>query len=186
MRVRNGQPSEVEPTASRATGSGRPEPVPVRRPEGAARDVLRAAIAHLDEAEHAGCPRQLTLAQIRVAGCYRTIGALTVAEESLRQALRTARAGGSNELVVDVLCRLAETACAIAEQRRDTDAAAARAARDRARDEAFEASALVYRSIEAAWAVGALLRIGDVLNLCGDHEDAAALKERARQSKGHR
>ena len=79
-----------------------------------------------------------------------------------------------------MLCELAETACAIAEQHGAGHRhAESRAARDRARDEAFEASALVHAAIDTGWAVDGLLRISDVLDRCGDHEDAAVLQARA-------
>lgn len=136
-------------------------------------------MARLDEAERTGCPHALRLAHTSVATCYRAIGALSAGEDSLRHALRAARKAGSNRSIVEVLCELAETACAIAETLHPANAPGARAARDRARDQAFEASALVLRAADTDWAFAALLRVSDVLNRCGDHEDAAVLQSRA-------
>jgi tetratricopeptide (TPR) repeat protein len=158
-------------------------PSPRERVEAAARDAFRKAVARLDEAELRGSAADLIHAHQRVAACYRSMGATTAAEESLRRALRAARGAGSAQLLVQVLCELAETACTLAEDRAD-DAALARAARDRARDQAFEASALVHRTIDSSWAADALLRISDALNRCGDHEDAAVLQARALESLG--
>ena len=182
--MRSGLPSASWPV-SPAAGSILAPALPALHPEGAAREALRTAVERLDQAEREGCPRELTQAQVRVAGCYRSIGALVAAEEALRHALRAARRSRSTRLLVGVLCELGETACAIAEQHRGGHREAeARAARDRARDEAFEASALVHTAIDADWAVAALLRIGDVLDRCGDHEDAAVLQGRAAELAG--
>ena len=177
--MRSGLPS-ASWSASPDSGPVMAPALPASHPEGAVREALRTAVERLDKAEREGCPRELTQAQVRVASCYRSIGALVAAEEALRHALRAARRSRSTRLLVDVLCELGETACAIAEQHRGGhQEAEARAARDRARDEAFEASALVHTAIDSPWAVVALLRIADVLDRCGDHEDAGVLQGRA-------
>lgn len=183
MHGRTEGSSDRQGAAVAAGGAAGQQPT-VPATASAAREALRAAVGQLDQAEVAGCPGKLTLALARVGACYHAIGALAAAEESLRQALRSARTAGSAQLLVGVLCQLAETACTIAEQRRHADPAGARAARERARDEAFEASSLVLRSIGADWAVAALLRIGDVLVRCGDHEDAELLQVRALEAAG--
>jgi hypothetical protein len=183
--MRSGLPSAEPWPASATPGHAREPALAEMHPEGAAREALRTAVERLDQAEREGCPSALTLAQVRVAGCYRSIGALVAAEQTLRQALRAARRARSTSLLVDVLCELGETACAIAEQPRSGERdAESRAARDRARDEAFEASSLVHMAIGADWTVDALLRISDVLNRCGDHEDAAVLQGRAAELIG--
>ncbi len=147
-----------------------------------AREALRAAVARLDDAEVRGRPDELSQALMPVARCYRGLGAHAAAEDLLRQALRSARTVGRHELLVDVLCELAETACGLAEQLiRSGDDAGARAARDRARDEAFEAASLAHRCSDSHWQAQALLRISDALNRCGDHDDAACLQARAVQ-----
>lgn len=143
------------------------------------RDALRTAVARLDAAELTGRPQELSLALIPVASCYRTLGAHLAAQDVLRQALRHARLVGSSELLTDVLCELAETACRLAEELQRADQAGARAARERARDEAFEAASLAHRCTDETWSAQALLRISDVLNRCGDHDDAAWLQARA-------
>jgi tetratricopeptide (TPR) repeat protein len=144
-----------------------------------ARESLRHAVARLDEAEHRGNVQELVEALLPVASCYRAMGALAAAEDTLRQALRSARRSACPQQLVRVLAELAHTACTRAEQLQADDAASARAARDRARDEAFEASALTHRHAQAAWATPALLEISDILNRCGDHDDATALQTRA-------
>ena len=77
------------------------------------------------------------------------------------------------------MSELAHTACIRADELQSEDSASARAARDRARDEAFEASTLTHRHAQAPWATPALLEISDILNRCGDHDDATALQKRA-------
>lgn len=146
-----------------------------------ARQALQAAVSRLDEAERHGRPEDMALALIPVAACYRGIGALAAAEDLLRQALRWARTSRSTSLLVDVLCELADTACRLADDLQRADDASARAARERARDEAFEAASLAHRVHERAWAAQALLKVSDVLNRCGDHDDAAVLQGRALQ-----
>jgi tetratricopeptide (TPR) repeat protein len=145
----------------------------------AVRQALLEAVARLDDAETRGRPQEICLALVPVAACYRAMGAWTAAEHVLRQALRHARTGASPELLVDVLCELAETACSIADSADPMEGSLARAARERARDEAFEAASLAHRSSDGHWEASALLRISDVLNRCGDHDDAACLQSRA-------
>jgi tetratricopeptide (TPR) repeat protein len=145
------------------------------------REALKRAVSRLDEAERQGRPDELAHALMPVAACYRSMGALGAAEDALRQALRCARATRSVSLQVAVLCDLAETACGLALDPGRSDAATARAARDRARDEAFEAASLASSVMDGDWSVRALLRVSDVLNRCGDHDDAACLQARALQ-----
>lgn len=144
-----------------------------------ARESLRNAVARLDDAELRGNAHEMIDALLPVAGCYRAMGALAAAEDALRQALRSARRSACPQQLVRVLVELAHTACIRAEQLQPEDAASARAARDRARDEAFEASTVTHRHAQTAWATPALLEISDILNRCGDHDDATALQLRA-------
>jgi hypothetical protein len=80
------------------------------------------------------------------------------------------------------MCELAEVSCAAADAEQaanEDDRHAGRAARERARDQAFQAAALAGQTADAQWEVKVLLRISDVLDRCGDHEDAATLQNRA-------
>lgn len=144
------------------------------------RQALQVAVSNLDAAESRGQPSDICQAMLPVAQCYRQMGAWAAAENLQRQALRLARTSGAIELLVDVLCELAETACGLAAATCQSDPGQARAARDRARDEAFEAATLTHRSSDAHWAAASLLRIGTLLERCGDHDDAARLQTRAR------
>lgn len=146
-----------------------------------AREALLSAVSRLDEAERLGRPEDMALALVPVAACYRALGALPAAEDLLRQALRWARQARSPSLLVDVLCELADTACRLADELQRVGDAGARSARERARDEAFEAASLAHRAHEPVWGAQALLRISDVLNRCGDHDDASVLQTRAVQ-----
>lgn len=140
------------------------------------RQALRQALARLDAAELAGRPYELSAALVAVGRCYRRLNALRAAEDSMHQALRWAHVSGSNDLEVDLLCELAECACQLAEQLGEEEFRGAHAARDRARDAAFEASTRVRRAADPAWERSTLLRISDVLSRCGDHDDAAWLQ----------
>ncbi len=147
--------------------------------DGPARDALRLAAATLDIAEQRGRPLEMSSAHALLARCYRLLDAPAAAEDSLRHALRWARGSGSVDLQVDVLCDLADAACAVAVQLGDDDLAARHSARERARDVAFEVSTLARSVADTHWEAKALLRASDVLNRCGDHDDAAWLQGRA-------
>ncbi len=146
---------------------------------GPARDALRLAAATLDIAEQRGRPLEMSSAHALLARCYRLLDAPVAAEDSLRQALRWARGSGSVDMQVDVLCDLADAACAVADQLGDDDLAARYSARERARDVAFEVSTLAHSVADTHWEAKALLRASDVLSRCGDHDDAAWLQGRA-------
>jgi tetratricopeptide (TPR) repeat protein len=144
-----------------------------------ARDRLREAVARLDEAESRGRPADLIDALLPVARCYLSMGTYGAAEEVLRQALRAARRCGSIQLLVGVLTELAQATSLHARDLKDHDPSGARICRDRARDGAFEASTLIHRQAQSAWAAPALLAVSEVLSLCGDDDDAAAMRLRA-------
>ena len=54
-----------------------------------------------------------------------------------------------------------------------------RPARDRARDQAFEAARLAGLATDPNWEIRVLLRASDVLDRCGDHDDSVLLQQRA-------
>lgn len=149
--------------------------------EGPRRELLRLAAAALDAAEQRGRPLEMCAALTTMARAYQALHAHAAAEEMLRQARRWAHGSGSVDLQVDVLCELGEAACAVAQDSADADPAASRAARERARDIVFEVARLVRHVSDPQWEAKSLLRASDVLNRCGDHEDAAWLQGRALQ-----
>jgi tetratricopeptide (TPR) repeat protein len=142
-----------------------------------ARDALRRAAAALDAAELIGRPCDMSQALLALGRAHLALRAVAGAEAYLEMALRWARLSGSTDELVSVLCELCETAACLAESA--ADAGKRRAARERARDHAFEASALAGHVADPGWEVKVLLRISDVLDRCGDRADAVCLQVRA-------
>lgn len=146
-----------------------------------AREALRRAAAALDAAELGGQAHAISRALADVAACYRSLKAMASAESYYETALRWARSAGSGDQVVDLLCDLCETAVELAEAQGAALPGSGRAARERARDHAFEASTLAGRVADPSWEATVLLRISDVLDRCGDRDDATLLQVRALQ-----
>ncbi len=154
--------------------------------EETAREALRRALARLDEAEAGGRPFEMTQALAAVARSYRDLRAMASAEATFAMALRWAHACGGTDEAVDLRCEMAETAvrCLLElepapGEDRLASRAERRAARERARDHAFEAARLAPSVADPAWEVRVLLRISDVLEQCGDRDDAVLLQTRA-------
>jgi tetratricopeptide (TPR) repeat protein len=147
--------------------------------DGPAREALRQAAASLDAAERRRRPHEMCAALAQVGRCYRDLRALSAAEDALGQALRWARASGSVDQQVELLCELADTACALAEELADDQPRSAHSARERARDRSYEATRLASAVADPHWEVTVLLRVSDALNRCGDHDDALGLATRA-------
>lgn len=143
------------------------------------REVLRQAAAALDAAEAGGQPHAVSRALTQMAACYRALRATASAETCYEAALRWARSAGSTDQVVDLLCALCETAVDLAGAQEGQRRGSRRAARERARDHAFEATTLAGKVADPGWEATVLLRISDVLDRCGDHDDAAQLQVRA-------
>jgi hypothetical protein len=152
--------------------------------DGAARDALRQAMRQLSDAESRTGPSQaatlchaLTEAARALAGLH----AYGPAESYLAQALRWAAVLGSPDLRADLQCALAEVATNAADlaQALGESGPASRQARDRARDHAFEAAQLAAQTSDPHWEVKLLLRASDVLDRCGDHDDAVQMQQRA-------
>lgn len=146
-----------------------------------ARETLRRAAAALDAAEAGGQAHAIGRALADVAACYRGLKAMASAETYYETALRWARSAGSGDQVVDLLCDLCETTVELAEAQGATLPGSGRAARERARDHAFEASTLAGRVADPGWEATVLLRISDALDRCGDRDDATQLQVRALQ-----
>ncbi|WP_395700361.1 hypothetical protein [Aquabacterium sp.] len=162
-------------------------PLPIDRadpglPDGFAREALSLAMRSLDLAERLQQPNSMSLALAQVARSLKALGAFGPAETYLGQALRWAGLLPGSDARVDLICELAEVCCAAAEAEQAThedDRHAGRAERERARDHAFEAAGLAGQTADAHWEVKVLLRVSDVLDRCGDHEDAASMQNRA-------
>lgn len=155
-------------------------------PEGHARQSLRLAMRVLDLAEVYKKPNDMSQALAQVARCMKALSAFGPAEGYLQQALRWTALLPGADARVDLLCELAEVAISAAEAAQratdhapDLDRAAIRAARDRARDHSFEAARLAGETTDPHWEVKVLLRISDVLDRCGDHDDAVLMQHRA-------
>ncbi len=157
--------------------------------DASAREALSRAAADLERTLPGAAPALRSLALAQLARCYRGLAEWPSAERCFEQALAWAQASGSVDLQVDVLCELAQTAAGLSDLLQLADPhhpEAARAARERARGHAFEATALAVRVADAAWEASVLLRISEVLDRCGDHEDAAKLQTRALRMKSGR
>jgi hypothetical protein len=144
-----------------------------------ARTALRQAAAALDRAEQFHQPLEMALALAQMARCYRGLQALGPAEWYLERALAWALTLGSIDQSVEILCLLAETSCALAEGHGRKDARRRHAALERTRDRVFEVAGLAGRVADPEWEIKVLLRISDVLDRCGDHDDAVELQSRA-------
>lgn len=155
-----------------------------------AREALRLALALLDRAEARAIPFEMTQALAAVARSYRALHARRSAEAAFALALRWAQASGSADQTVDLHCEIAETAAremlelkagleADAEPDPHAGRAARRVARERARDHAFEAARLAPTVADGAWEARVLLRASEVLEQCGDRDDAMLLQSRA-------
>lgn len=144
-----------------------------------ARSALREASAALDRAEQGKHPLEMCLALAQMARCYRGLQAPGPAELYLEQALPWSRALGAIDQSVEILCQLSEVSCTLAELHARTDARRSLAALERTRDRAFEVTAMAGHVADAEWEIKVLLRISDVLDRCGDHDDAVELQSRA-------
>ena len=146
----------------------------------AVRRELRASVAALDQAEATGEPARLSQALAHVAQCHRHAGALAEADWYAKRGLQVARQLAAVDASVDALCELAELSIERADHLQSQDEVrGAYRLRDAARDEAFEAAGLAQRSADPHWEVTVLLRISDMFDRLGDHDDAIAMQCRA-------
>jgi hypothetical protein len=150
------------------------------KPEERARIDLRAAVSALDAAEAAGDPAQLSQALAEVSRCHRAVGALAEADWYAKRGLSAARTIGAVDASVDALCHLAELALERAERLDEQDETrGAHRLRDAVRDHGYEAAQLARHTADPRWEVTVLLRVADLFDRLGDHEDAIALQCRA-------
>ncbi len=144
------------------------------------RAELRAAVAQLDAAETSGDAARLSQALAEVARCHRRVGALAEADWYARRGLAVARTIGAVDASVDALCELAELALERAERLEgQEESRGAHRLRDTVRDHGYEASQLARHTADPQWEVTVLLRVADVFDRLGDHDDAIALQTRA-------
>ena len=144
------------------------------------REALRAAVAELDAAEAAGEPARLSQALALVSRCHRRVGALAEADWYAKRGLAVAGTLGAVDASVDALCELAELALERAERLDAQDESrGAHRLRDAARDRGFEATRLAQRSADPQWEITVLLRVSDLFDRLGDHEDAIEMQCRA-------
>lgn len=149
--------------------------------DGPARDALRRAMQQLSEAEAGGGqPAAMCQALTEAARALAGLQANGPAESYLAQALRWAGLMGGQDQRAELLCALAEVATNAADLAQGQDQRArCRGHRERARDHAFEAARLAAGTSCPDWEIRVLLRASDVLDRCGDHDDAAHLQHRA-------
>lgn len=147
--------------------------------DGPARSALRQAVDALGVAEQRRMPIEMCLALAQVARCYRALQALEPTEWYLEQAYRWSCLLGAADQSVELLCLLAEVSCTIAQTQHPANPRRKQQALERTRDRAFEAGALAEKVADAEWEIKVLLRISDVLDRCGDHDDAVQLQARA-------
>jgi hypothetical protein len=149
-------------------------------PYGPARTALDLAVRKLDEAERDRAPAAMSEALAGIARCYRSLQAFATAMDFMHQALRWSYALGGVDQRVELLCEVAELSCETAEHVDGEDnQRQARSARELARDMAFEAARVSARAADPHWEIKVLLRASDVLDRCGDHDDAIMLQTRA-------
>jgi tetratricopeptide (TPR) repeat protein len=156
-----------------------PQPAEKALPYGPARTALDLAVRRLDEAEENREPAAMCEALSGIARCYAALSGFATAMEFMHQALRWSYALGGVDQRVELLCELAELSCAAAEAAGGVDEDQARNARDCARDMAFEAARVAAHAADPHWEIKVLLRAGDALDRCGDHDDAIMLQTRA-------
>jgi tetratricopeptide (TPR) repeat protein len=144
-----------------------------------AQAALRQALVDLDAANRHHQPMAMSQALVVVARCYVALPMMSSAIACYQQALRWARVTAATDHLVDLLCELCETQAQFAQALDTQRPGSGHPARERARELAFEASALASRVADPGWEVKLLLRISDIHDQCGDHDDAVLAQTRA-------
>lgn len=146
---------------------------------------LQTALRALQTLQGGGRPHERLHAHVEVARAYAGEAAWASAEAHLERALASGLAVPAVDARVDLACELAELACRSAEsaERAERAESAQRgsgsAARRRARGHAAEAASLAAHVACPAWEIKVLLRISDVFDRLGNHDEAAELQSRA-------
>lgn len=180
--------------------NSRPSVRPAKRPRDGLpaahhQRALNLALVGLDAAAIRARPAEMAQRLAEVAQCLRHLDDLRSADAYLERALGWAAllpAGAAHAARADLLCTQAELACQAADRHdaqidAETEAgdedlpatAEPRADRERVRDLALEAAVLAGRGSDAMWEVKLLLRASEVLDRCGEHDDAVAMQNRA-------
>lgn len=146
--------------------------------------TLQSIVTALRHAQASGRAWALCDALTCAGRAYRILDAPKPALAVFDLALRWSYACGSADLRVDVLCELCETHVQAVERlaapaANEAEAAACRASAAQARELAYEAARLAPQVTDACWEVKVLLRLSDLLDRIGDHDEATALQGRA-------
>jgi len=149
-------------------------------PDGPLRTALEFAVQQLDAAEQEREPAAMSEALAGIARCYRALAAYPTAMDFMHQALRWSYALGGVDQRIELLCELAELSCEAGDAASGEDGERQRLlARDCARDMAFEGARVAAHAADPHWEIKVLLRASDVLDRCGDHDDAITMQTRA-------
>lgn len=143
--------------------------------------ALSGALAALDHAELKLRPVDMVHALAQVGRSYRSLGEFAAADWYFERGLCWARTLGGVDAAIDLLCERADVSASLSALHGPDDPRRAHADREQARDHGFEAARLARLCADPQWEVTVLLRISDVLDRCGDHDDAIALQFRALQ-----
>ncbi len=141
--------------------------------------ALEHAARRLEQARAAGHPGLMAEACHRLAGCWRALGERRAALASLERALPWARSSGASDHALALQCETAELLADMAARADRGDRGSGRPLRERARDTIFEVVRAAAGCADPRWEVMLLLRLSDVLDRFGDHDDATALQVRA-------
>lgn len=157
--------------------------------------ALNLALVGVDAAAVRSRPTDMAHCLAEVARCLMRLHDLRSADAFLARAIAWAGlipSDAGQAARADLICLQADLACQAADRHdQQLDAAAEagddelpaapepRADRERARELALEAAMLAGRGADAMWEVKLLLRASDVLERCGEHDDAAAIQNRA-------
>lgn len=156
-------------------------PIPLTEPANpAARAALEAAIRLFERTQGCARPVEMVHALTQIAYALIRLKALEAAESYLEHALHWALRLPGVDTRVDLLCRLAEVACARAEAVacEEADPQAVHRLRRHAREYAGASAALACQAADPNWEARVLLRVADVLENCGDHDDALSVQSR--------
>lgn len=151
--------------------------------DGPARNALRQALHSLSELKAVqGTPHPAVMCLVLTDAARALAGlqAYGPSESYLAQALHWGAMMGGHDLLADLQCAMAEVASNADDLAQNQgEQAASRTARGRAREHAVEAARLAGLVSDPQWEIRVLMRASDVLDRCGDHDDAVQLQQRA-------
>lgn len=141
--------------------------------------ALGQAMRALERARTSGRPGVMAEACHRLARCWGRLGEPPAALAALERALQWARASGACDQALDLQGEIAELLAEMAMHADRHERGSGRPLRERARDEIFDAVRAAAGCADPRWEVTLLLRLSDVLDRFGDHDDATQLQVRA-------